>query len=186
MTATLTRPNRPAAPGLPSADAWEIDPARAVVSFSGRASFLTPTVSARFLDISGSVSVDADTVGGDIDVAVDVTSMTTGNQAWDDVIATFDPFDVAHFPIATYRSTAVSWTGDEVRIDGVLTLRGVSRSVALTASYAVGRNGRRMLVRAAGTIDRQDFGVRFDLPGLGKIIPRRMRLAIDVDVILAA
>ena len=53
----------------------------------------------------------------------------------------------------------------------------------LTASYVVGRRDDRMLVRAAGTIDREDFGVRFDIPGCGKLVPRRMRLEIDVDVV---
>jgi hypothetical protein len=43
-----------------------------------------------------------------------------------------------------------------------------------------------MLVRAAGSIDRKAFGISFDMPGCGKLVPRVMRLAIDVDVELAA
>ena len=56
----------------------------------------------------------------------------------------------------------------------------------LSASYDVARDGRRMLVRAAGSIDRKAFGISFDMPGGGKLVPRVMRLAIDVDVALAA
>jgi hypothetical protein len=41
-----------------------------------------------------------------------------------------------------------------------------------------------MLVRAAGSVDRNEFGVRFDVPGIGKLIPRVLQLAIDVDVTL--
>jgi hypothetical protein len=55
----------------------------------------------------------------------------------------------------------------------------------LSASYDVARDGRRMLVRAAGSIDRKAFGISFDLPGGGKLVPRVMRLAIDVDAALA-
>jgi polyisoprenoid-binding protein YceI len=80
----------------------------------------------------------------------------------------FDPFDANHFPIAVYRSTQVEWTDRQVRIDGTLTLRGVTRSVPLTASYVVSRGGERMLVRAAGTIDRAAFGASFDMPGWGR------------------
>ena len=48
-TAQLTRTGHAAAP----AGSWAIDPARAVVAFSGRASFLAPTISARFGDVAG-------------------------------------------------------------------------------------------------------------------------------------
>jgi polyisoprenoid-binding protein YceI len=65
----------------------------------------------------------------------------------------------------------------------------VTRPVALSASYEVGRDaGRgagRMMVRAGGTVDRQAFGLRFDVPGVGKLVPRQLRLEIDVDVVRA-
>ena len=41
----------------------------------------------------------------------------------------------------------------------------------------------RMMVRAGGTVDRQAFGLRFDVPGVGKLVPRQLRLEIDVDVL---
>ena len=75
------------------------------------------------------------------------------------------------------------WTASGADIEGRLTLRGVPRPVALSASYDVGRRAERMVVRAGGTVDRQAFGLRFDVPGIGKLIPRQLRLEIDVDVI---
>ena len=41
-------------------------------------------------------------------VEVDVTSMTTGNRAWDEVIGAVDPFDAGRFPLAVYESTRVA------------------------------------------------------------------------------
>jgi polyisoprenoid-binding protein YceI len=184
-TATLPRTTRTAAG--PQSGTWLIDSTRAVVAFSGKASFLAPTISARFLGVEGSVEVD-DTgrgLAGAVDVAVDVASLTTGASRWDELITTFDPFDAAHFPVAVYRSARVEWTDGQARIDGTLTLRGVTRSVPLTASYDVARDGLRMLVRAAGTIDRTAFGISFDMPGFGKLVPTLMQLAIDVDAVLA-
>jgi polyisoprenoid-binding protein YceI len=190
-TGTLTRPTQVARTTAPAADpragTWLIDPTRAVVGFSGKASFLTPTINARFLGVTGSVQVADTTRGlvGAVDVSVDVTSLTTGNPAWDDLVSSLDPFDARRFPVAVYRSTSVRWTDGQATIDGTLTLRGVTRSVSLSAAYDVARGGRRMLVRAAGSIDRKAFGISFDLPGGGKLVPRVMRLAIDVDVALA-
>ncbi len=177
----------------PPAGTWAIDPGRAVVAFSGRAGFLAPTISARFATVSGEVTVGS-THG--VRVEVDVTSMTTGNRAWDEVIGAVDPFDTSRFPLAVYESTRVLWTATGADIEGRLTLRGVTRPVPLSASYEVGRDvGRdcsgagsgagagRMMVRAGGTVDRQAFGLRFDVPGVGKLVPRQLRLEIDVDVV---
>jgi polyisoprenoid-binding protein YceI len=185
-TATLTRSTRTT--GALQSGVWLIDSTRANVSFSGKASFLAPTISARFLGVEGSIEVDETDGGhaGGVEVAVDVTSLTTGTQAWDDVVLCADPFDAAHFPVAVYRSTHVEWSDGRATIDGTLTLRGVTRSVSLAASYVVARDGERMLVRAAGSIDRKAFGVNFDIPGCGKLVPRVLRLEIDVDVVLAA
>ncbi|MGH8892729.1 MAG: YceI family protein [Actinomycetes bacterium] len=184
-TATMTR--RAARRAAPPEGTWAIDPHRAVVAFSGRSSFLAPAINARFRDVAGTVEVGGP-VGAEhsVRVEVDVTSMTTGNRAYDEVIAAFDPFDAARFPVAVYRSSAVTWTPDGVRIDGTLTLRGVTRPVALTAAYDVGRTADRMIVRAGGSVDREAFGVRFDVPGVGKLVPRVLRLEIDVDVTLVA
>ena len=45
------------------------------------------------------------------------------------------------------------------------------------------RGADRMMVRAGGTVDRQAFGLRFDVPGVGKLVPRQLRLEMDVDVV---
>jgi polyisoprenoid-binding protein YceI len=194
-TATATRPTRqtPAARPTtavpaeatgwrvaPPAGTWAIDPSRAVVAFAGRTSFVSPTIRARFAEVGGTVEVGDEHA---VRVDVDVTSMTTGNRAYDEVISAFDPFDAARHPMAVYRSSAVAWTPDGAVIDGSLTLRGVTRTVSLTATYDLGRGGDRMLVRAGGSVDREAFGVRFDVPGVGKLVPRIMRLEIDVDVV---
>jgi len=164
----------------PPAGTWTIDPSRAVVAFSGRTSFVSPTIRARFAEVGGTVEVGDE---HSVRVDVDVTSMTTGNRAYDEVISAFDPFDSGHHPMDVYRSSAVAWTPDGAVIDGSLTLRGVTRTVSLTATYDLGRGGDRMLVRAGGSIDREAFGVRFDVPGVGRLVPRIMRLEIDVDVV---
>lgn len=99
-TAPLTRPARTATD--PHSGTWVIDSTRAVVAFSGKASFLTPTIRARFLDVEGSVDVVETSRGltGAVDVAVDVASLTTRNPVWDELITSFDPFHADHFPVA--------------------------------------------------------------------------------------
>ena len=169
----------------PPAGTWAIDPDRARVAFAGKAGLLAPTISARFPDVAGRVVVGTGSTGHRLRVEVDVTTMTTGTGAYDDVIGAVDPFDAARFPLAVYESTRVTWTGHGADVEGRLTLRGVTVPVALSASYDVGRGGGRLVVRAGGTVDRAAFGLRFDVPGVGTLVPRQLRLEIDVDVVRA-
>lgn len=158
------------ATALPSGT-WVLDPCRAAVSFAGRASRLAPMFRASFPQVSGAVDV-ADTARLSVDV--DVTTMTTGNRAWDDVLRTLDPFDAQRCRLATYRGTADA-SGD---VHGDLELRGVLQPLSLRA--AVRHIGDELHVTASGAIDRRAFGVSCDLPGIGRLVPSVMTLAIEV------
>lgn len=184
-TAVSSRATTAGAADGPPAGVWTIDPGRARVGFTGKAGVLAPTVAARFAAVEGRIEAGT---GRDhrLRVEVDVTSMTTGCGPWDDVIGAVDPFDAARFPLAVYESTRVLWTARGADVEGVLTLRGVTKPVALSASYDVGRTHDRMVVRAGGTVSREAFGLRFDVPGVGRLIPKQLRLEIDVDLVRAA
>jgi polyisoprenoid-binding protein YceI len=157
-----------------------IDPSSAIVGFTGKASLLAPTVSARFAGVTGSVLVRADVTASDVDVEVDVTTMTSGNRAWDDLVSAVDPFGASSFPTASYRSTSVRWHGDRADVSGYLVLRGVERSVPLTTRHSVSACGERLHLSAEGRINREQFGVRFDVPGAGLLIPRDLTLTVSV------
>ena len=159
---------------------WTIDPASATVAFSGRATRFSPTVSARFLGVEGAVLAGESPDDAVVDVEVDVRTMTSGNRAWDDLVAAVDPFGAGTWPTARYRSTAVRWRGGLAFLDGELELRGVRRRVPLDAEHVLSPCGTRLAVRASGEVDREAFGVRCDIPGAALVIPRRLRLSIDV------
>lgn len=168
----------------PRAGRWHIDPRSAQVAFAGRATRFSPVVQARFLSVEGTVDAGADAHGVTADVTVDVTvdvrSMTSGNRAWDDLVAAVDPFAAGRFPTARYRSTAVRWHGGTATVDGLLTLRGVERPVRLDAEHALSACGERLVLRGTGELDREEFGVRLEVPGAALVIPRRLRLSLDV------
>ena len=89
-------------------------------------------------------------------------------------------FDVAAFPQATYVSTSVEPTSPTTaRIQGELTIKGITRIVAVDATfnqagphpvdrtYTVGFDGRAVIRRA-------DFGVSAFLPALGDEVHLRL------------
>jgi polyisoprenoid-binding protein YceI len=167
------------------AGTWLIDPPAASVAFSGRVSRLAPAFAARFGRVAGTVALpdgNADGDGGRVDVDVDLASMTTGRAAWDDLLAAVDPFDARTHPTGRYRSARVRLRGGRAVVDGALVLRGTAVPVRLTGSSTLlGRDRARL--RARGEVDRRCFGLRVDLPGYGLLVPARMRVEVDVEVV---
>jgi polyisoprenoid-binding protein YceI len=159
---------------------WVLDPTRTTVAFRGRASRLAPTFRAAFSAVTGCVDV-AD--GARFAVDVDVTSLTTGNAVWDDLLRQLDPFDAARHPVATYRGRADLWTGERAHVEGDLQLRGVLAPVPLAA--AVRRQYDEVIVTASGAVDRRAFGVRCDLPCVGRFVPSTLTLDIEVTAVRA-
>ena len=157
-------------------DAWRVRTEDASVLFSGRASRFLPAVQARFTHVTGTVSETA------VDVDVDVRSLTTGNRAYDDLLAVADPFDAARHPVATFRSDDVLWVDDAAVVTGALSLRGRTAPVRLRASYVVVDDGLARL-SATGRVDRRAFGLRLDVPGCGALLPSHLDLRIDVTAV---
>ena len=167
------------APATLTAGAWAFDSERTTVAFSGRANRLAPTFRAGFTEVQGSVEVGRVT---QLAVDIDVRSISTGNNAWDDLLHGLDPFDAARCPRAVYRGSADLAVGDRVGVAGALELRGVLQPVSLTAQLRAGR-ADEVQVTATGEVDRRAFGVRCDLPGLGRFVPSVMRLDIRVTAV---
>ena len=103
------------------------------------------------------------------------------------MIGAVDPFDAGRFPLAVYESTRVLWTEHRRRHRGPA--HPARRDPAgrarprRTTSGAGGPTG--WWCGPAGPSTGQAFGLRFDVPGVGKLVPRQLRLEIDVDVVRA-
>lgn len=155
---------------------WQVRSEDACVLFRGRASRFLPALQAGFTSVTGSVGEDA------VAVDVDVRSLTTGNRTYDDLLLAADPFDVARYPLATYRSDSILWVGHDAVVSGELVLRGRSAAVQLRASCCFQSDGVVRLT-ATGRVDRRLFGLRLDVPGLGALMPTHLDLSIDVTAL---
>ena len=88
---------------------------------------------ARFDKTSGSVTLDATQRVASVDIVIDTKSVDTGFDTFDGHIQAADFLDTATYPTASFKSTAVKFEGDRpVAVDGLLTLKGVTRPVTLT------------------------------------------------------
>lgn len=114
----------------------------------------------------GSVQVnDADMPKSTVQVTVDTHSLKMMDRQQADMLKDSDFFDVDRFPQMTFRSEKVERTGAEtLKIDGFLTLRGVTRPMTLDVTVSdrkpnAAPGAPYARVRAKGTIKRSDFGM---------------------------
>lgn len=133
-----------------------------------------------FTKNSGKFVIDRAAKTGSVELAVETTSISTGDndkgsrpRARDEHLRTADFFNVAEFPRMTFKSSGVKFAGDNPsEIAGNLTLLGVTKPVSMKVERFVCKdnpiNKRPMCGgNATGTLKRSEFGMKYGLPNLG-------------------
>ena len=88
-----------------------------------------------FSKTTGKVVFDAEAKKGSVDIVIDTKSVSTGFADFNEHIQGEDFLDTAKFPQATFKSTKVVFEGDKPQaIEGLLTLKGVTKPVTLTVT----------------------------------------------------
>ena len=174
---------------LPAPGRWQIDPGHTELAFVGR-HFMLTKVRGRFTGLSGVIEVAEASGDSTVAVTIDMTSVESGNDARDEHLRSADFFDVAHHPTATFSARAAHWQGTRGELAGELTIRGVTRPVTVQAEYlgytADPWGGHRAVFTAAGTIDREDWGLTWNQPlaGGGLLVSKEIRIEIELEAVL--
>ena len=88
-----------------------------------------------FSKTTGKVVFDAEAKKGSVDIVIDMKSVSTGFADFNEHIQGEDFLDTAKFPQATFKSTKVVFEGNKPqRIEGQLTIKGVTKPVTLTVT----------------------------------------------------
>ncbi len=136
---------------------WEIDPARTSIEFVIGATPLH-RVRGRFHGVRGSVVTTGDRASGaTAQIEIDAGSIDTGLKIRDAHLRTGQFLDVDRFPTISFTSMQIEDRGwDGLGVTGELTIRGISRQVALEARIEE-RDGNSARIIARTTLDRRDF-----------------------------
>jgi polyisoprenoid-binding protein YceI len=150
--------------------ALSLSPANTTIAFSIGALGLF-SLEGRFTRFAGELRLDdRDPARTQVAVLVDTTSVEAEGGA-SDLARDLDLLRTREFPTMVFRSVTVSQGADgAVRLDGVLTLAGVTRPLQLTAR----RDSQR--IAAAGVLERGAHG----LSALRPILSDRVRLSITI------
>jgi polyisoprenoid-binding protein YceI len=176
---------------LPAPGRWQIDPGHTELAFIGR-HFMLTKVRGRFTGVTGTIVVAEDPGESTVEVTIDMVSVESGSQARDDHLRSADFFDTEHHPTATFTGRAANWDRTQGQLAGELTIRGITRPVTLQAAYvgyaADPWGGHRAVFTASGTLNREDWGVTWNMPldGGGLLVSKEIRVEIDFEAVLQA
>lgn len=148
-----------------TAPTWRIDASHSELTF--RVRHLVSRVSGSFGEWSGSIVTEPNQFGqGSVQVAIKTASIHTGNTRRDEHLRSDDFFDAAQHPEITFRSRRVEVNGQDIRVHGDLTMRGVTKPVVLEGKYLGatkdGQGRERIGFEAETRINRHDFGVSWN------------------------
>ena len=93
---------------------------------------------------------------------ISVASVDTDNAKRDGHFRIDDFFNAERYPTITFKSTSITPEANgSYRVDGILTIRDVSKPITLEGEMS-GMMPGRVAFEAAGRINRQDFNVTWN------------------------
>ncbi|MFF3291437.1 YceI family protein [Streptomyces sp. NPDC003023] len=172
---------------------YTIDPAHSSIGFTVRHAMVT-NVRGSFGEHEGTLQLDgSDPSRSSASIAVDIASVDTGIADRDGHLRSGDFFDVENFPKMTFRSTSAEQLGgDKYRITGDLTIKDVTRPLAIDLEFqgsATDVYGNERVGFEGGTeILRSDWGLTWNaaLEAGGVMVSDKVKLTFDISAIKAA
>lgn len=149
----------PAAVVAQAAPAWTTDPARSRLEFSG--TLAGGRFDGRFARFAPEIAFDpADLAGSRFRVEIDTASADTQEAERDAMLKGPDFFAVERWPAARFEATRFVPTGPgRFEARGRLTLRDLTRDIALPFAFEAAADGRTATLSGGTTVRRLAFGV---------------------------
>jgi len=171
---------------------WKIDPVHSHIEFSVRHLMIT-SVKGRFTGVAGSVTIDeANPADSDVDIRIDASTIDTREPQRDGHLRSADFLDVEKYPYLTFKSTRIAdRKGGEFTLVGDLTVRGVTREVALhVTDEGRGKDpwgGERAGFSATTKINRKDYGLNWNqtLETGGVLVGDDVKIHLDLQFVKA-
>lgn len=169
---------------------YTLDPSHSAVEFVVR-HLMISKVRGRFARFDGHIELAP---GSDVPHAIfatiDAGSVDTREEQRDNHLRSVDFFEAERYPALTFTSTRIEGSPGNFKIYGDLTIRGVTRAVALDATFE-GRGGdpwggQRIAYSAHTTVNRKDFGLTWNaaLETGGVVVSDEVRIELNVEAIL--
>jgi polyisoprenoid-binding protein YceI len=173
----------------PTTQEWAIDPSHTQVGFAVK-HLMIANVKGRFTGVAGSIRLSPATSQPEVDVAIDASTIVTGDAKRDTHLRSADFLHAEEFPTIRFRSNRLEGDPEKnFKLPGELTIRGVTRPVTL---YVVAEGsatdpwgGQRTGYSASATINRKDFGLEWNvaLEAGGVLVGDDVRITLETELV---
>jgi polyisoprenoid-binding protein YceI len=148
-----------AAPGGAEPRRFAIQPEASEVTFHATSRFMAGD--GRFHRFAGEVVVDpADVATARIALSIDAASIDTGIGKRDDHLRSADFFHVERFPAITFESLRVEGAGRRATVFGRLTLRGITREIAVPVDVTL--SDIALVASGEFVLNRGQYGMSYN------------------------
>jgi polyisoprenoid-binding protein YceI len=168
---------------------WKIDPNHSSVEFAVK-HIMISTVKGRFSEVEGEIVIaDGEPSHSSVTATLRAASIDTRAGQRDDHLRSADFLDAVNFPEITFKSTRITGDRSEFEVTGDLTIRGVTREVALdVTNEGSGKDpwgGERIAFSGTTKLDRRDFGLTWNqaIEAGGVLVGNDVKISIDVQAV---
>lgn len=171
---------------------WTIDGAHSELQFKIK-HLMVSKVKGIFKVFTGTITSPTDSFeGATLTADIDISSISTNNDARDGHLKSADFFEVETYPTAHFVSTSFAKTTENTfDISGDLTIKGVTKNVILKAicnGIAKNMEGKNVVSFSASTsIIRSDFNLSWNAPleTGGFILGENADLELEIELVEA-
>ncbi|HEV2735701.1 MAG TPA: YceI family protein [Longimicrobiaceae bacterium] len=149
------------------------------------------TVTGRFRDFAGTITYDPrNPAAARAQATIKTASIDTDNDRRDNHLRSADFFEADKYPEITFTAGRMREArGDGFKLDGTLTMRGVTRPITLDVEKvgpARGPDGReRMAFNATTTLDRTQYGLTWSraTEAGGLVVGNDVQIVLELETV---
>jgi polyisoprenoid-binding protein YceI len=170
---------------------WTLDTSHSEIGFTVRHAGISK-VRGQFKDAAATLDLAEDVADSKISATIQTASFHSGDANRDGHVRGEDFFHVEKFPEISFVSNGLVAKGNTYELTGDLTIKGVTRAVALATEFngvAVDPFGNtRAGVSAETTISRKDFGLTWNavLEAGGVLVGDKVAINLELAFIAPA
>ena len=168
---------------------WKLDPFHTQVEFSAKHLGIM-TVRGHFAEVTASGDIHPEQPErSTVEATINTASIRTHNEQRDNDLRSSNFLEVERYPTITFKSTGIEPAGaDRYTLTGDLTIKGNTRPVTLNVvkygEFNDPNMGHRIGYAAEGSINRKDFGMRFDMMLDGRfIVSNEVQINIEGELV---
>ena len=172
---------------------WTVDQSHSSVGFEVK-HMMVSKVKGTFDAYTAEVEATdlADLTTATIEFKFDVTSINTRSEDRDNHLKSGDFFETEQFPTIDFSSTNITKDGDDYKVTGDLTIKGITKPVTFDVEYGgKGTNpwGQEVYgFEAEAKINREEFGLTWNaaLETGGVLVGKDIKIKVELEVNPAA